>query len=160
MTVTSKYSKPYVVGTLTPYAADTGCDVAMDPGSPVIAFGNGLVQYSEGWKGCGNPHTPWLANGAHPNDTPGAILLRLDYPLLWNNVHYTYAWYCHLSMGFKCIIDGVGLPTKVLKGQKIGHSGIGRSIPHLHFGLLTDRRQLDGQFMPPMQVEQVLRTLF
>jgi hypothetical protein len=156
----SKYRKPYTIGVPAPYEADSGCDVNMPKGSPVLAFGDGMILYAEGWRGCGNPHTPWVPTDEHPNDTPGAILQALDKPVLWKGVSYPLAWYCHLSAGFPCLPDGTKPWPVVKAGMMIGYSGIGRSIPHLHFGLLTNRSQGLGEYMAAFEVEALLKSWF
>ena len=100
-----------------------------------------------------------MPNKVHPQDTPGAILVKLDRPLPSRIGLLRYAWYCHCSKGFTVIRWGIDRPRQVVEGMMIGHSGIGRGVPHLHFSLLTDPDQLDGHYLPQAEILPLLKSL-
>lgn len=147
---------PYIVGKPTGYASDTGIDVEMQPTSPLIAIAKGSIPYAEGWGKGQRTHTPWVATLEYPMDTPGAILLKLDTPLISRIGLLRYAWYCHCSSGFAVVRWGIDAPRRVSEGMMIGHSGYGRGVAHLHFGLLTDTDQAPGHFLPPFEILPLL----
>lgn len=133
------------------YAADTGEDIAVPKGTVVVACADGKIIYSE------RGHTPWSPENHPecPNDTPNSILLEFREPQKINGVTYYYAWYTHLSKLYYNVSDGSsGLWVKA--GEKIGETGIGNNDAHLHFGLIINRIQNDGDYMPQPELKKYL----
>lgn len=120
------------------YAADTGMDVHVPVGTPVQAVADGTLVYSE------RGHTPWTT----PPDTPNSILLKLDRPFAFKGKTWRYAWYTHLGDLAYQVPDG-GAGRRVAAGTRLGTTGRGNSVAHLHFGILTDRAQGPGQYLAP-----------
>jgi murein DD-endopeptidase MepM/ murein hydrolase activator NlpD len=117
------------------YPADTGLDIIVPVGSPVVAAGSGKIVYSE------HGHTPWV----NPPDTPNSILIRLDTPFVYQGRMYPFTWYTHLSrLRFSVPDDG----PHVAQGETIGWTGTGNRVPHLHFGVVYDRPQT--VYVPPL----------
>jgi murein DD-endopeptidase MepM/ murein hydrolase activator NlpD len=131
------------------YEADSGSDIKTPSGTPVVAFGDGQIVYSE------RGHTTWTT----PPDTPNSILLKLDKPITINGTRYPMIWYTHLSSLVYQVPDG-GSTKKVSKGEIIGKTGLGNRDEHLHFGIILNRAQNDGDFLPPGEVVRYLRALF
>lgn len=121
------------------YAADTGLDILVPFGSPVVAAGAGTIIYSE------PGHTPWN----QPPDTANSILIELDTPFVYQGRQYPYSWYTHLSRLRYSVPDGAG-GQRVTQGETIGWTGIGNRVPHLHFGVVWDRPQT--VFVPPLEL--------
>ena len=135
--------------TNTWYPADTGMDIAVPVGTEVRAVADGTIIYSE------FGHTPWQT---YP-DTPGCILVKLDVPQSINGTDWTLVWYCHLSSLANNVPDDGAHCKKVSMGTVLGKTGIGNQVPHLHFGILTNREQADGDFMEPAKVAEYIRKL-
>lgn len=134
------------------YAADTGLDLLVPPGTPCIACADGELVYSEAG------HTPWIED-TNP-DIPGlqgphSILLRLARPFESGGLLVRFAWYTHLTKVAYAVPDG-GLPRPVRAGEILGWTGIGNRVPHLHFGLLSARSQQDGEFLSDRQVADLV----
>ena len=127
------------------YMEDTGMDVACPVGTSIRAVADGVLIYEE------FGHTKWGTTDNIGIDTPGCALLKLNTPQYINRMIYPLVWYCHMSKENYHIIDG-SIGMKVKMGQEIGKSGIGNKVPHLHFGILTNRQQADGDFMLPEDV--------
>lgn len=136
---------PMPGGVLAGYRADTGLDLAGMP-SPVHALTAGRVLYAE------DGHTRW--NGRR--DTPLAVLLELDVPLLFDGRRVTHAWYAHLSAVERVVRPGE--PVRVEAGEKLGTSGRANGSYHLHLGLLLDgeTRQTWGSYLLEDDVRRAL----
>jgi murein DD-endopeptidase MepM/ murein hydrolase activator NlpD len=128
-----------------PYKADSGLDICCKYGTPVVACADGKIIYSE-WG-----HTPWKK---YP-DTPGSVLLEFGTPFIHKGKEYYYAWYTHLSELAFNIPDG-GRTFPVKEGTMLGKTGNGNSVAHLHFGILSNRQQNDGDFIDPMELEEIV----
>jgi murein DD-endopeptidase MepM/ murein hydrolase activator NlpD len=128
------------------YPADSGVDIAVSKGTEVQACANGRILYSE-WG-----HTPWV----NPPDTPGSILIEFDTPFYHNGKQYYYAWHTHMSELTRIVKDGNGAYPTVTAGGYLGKTGLGNGVPHLHFGILSNRAQNDGDFMPPAELAKLL----
>jgi murein DD-endopeptidase MepM/ murein hydrolase activator NlpD len=122
------------------YAADSGLDIMVPVGSPVVAAGAGTIVYSE------PGHTPWTT----PPDTPNSILIALDTPFVYRGRKYGYTWYTHLSRLRYHVPDGSGAGRHVEQGELIGWTGVGNRVPHLHFGVVVDRAQ--SVFVHPFEL--------
>ncbi len=136
------------------YRGDSGIDILVPKGTPVVAAADGVIIYSE------NGHTPWGTKKYIGIDTPGSILIRLDKPFEHptsksSNKIYPYIWYTHLSglaHNFppkwnvtKEMCDGTGesIERIVKAGDYLGKTGLGNRVPHLHFGVPVDFSQSD-----------------
>lgn len=134
------------------YAADSGLDLLLPAGTPCIACADGELVYSE------PGHTPWYedTNLEIPGlQGPNSILLRLDSPFTYAGLTVRYAWYTHLSRTAYLVPDGSS-PRRVSAGEVIGWTGIGNKVPHLHFGLLSNRAQRDGEFLSDREVADLI----
>ncbi|MBC7406734.1 MAG: peptidoglycan DD-metalloendopeptidase family protein [Candidatus Parcubacteria bacterium] len=131
------------------YEGDSGADLAVPFGTPVRAAANGTIIYSE------NGHTPWGTSRNIGVDTPGTILIELDNSVVYNGLIYKYLWYTHLSkLAITQSENAVGSKIKV--NDYLGNTGKGNNNDHLHFGILINRSQNDGEFMPPNEVIKYL----
>ncbi len=122
---------PLPGGRFSGYAGDTGLDIGGDH-LPVHAVGAGTVDYAE------RGHTRWTRG----RDTPFSVRIALDAPIAWGNRRVTHVWYTHLAeLAFE---QAEGTPRAehrhVEAGERLGVSGIGNGVPHLHLGLLLDGR--------------------
>lgn len=132
------------------YPGDSGCDINVPVGTPVVACADGEIVYSE------FGHTPWVPCPTHPHDTPGSVLIRLAQPLVVDGRTYYYAWYTHMSRLEHQVPDG-GARHPVRAGERLGLTGTGNDVPHLHFALLVDRRQRDeDDWMAPARVASLV----
>lgn len=134
------------------YPSDSGADLHCPRGTDVFAVAPGLLLYSE-------PGHVESYEGHEHEDTRLSILLQLDEPLVHNGVVYPFVWYTHLSVLTHSVRSGAQ-PKRVAKGDRLGKTGLGRGVPHLHFGVIHNRRQLrTGDWMPPSEVVRIVRTL-
>ena len=122
------------------YSGDTGLDIVVPVGSPVVAASSGTILYSE------RGHTPWTT----PPDTPNSVLIALDRPVPYRGREYGLLWYTHLGRLRFRVADGSGRGSHVSRGELVGWSGIGNRVPHVHMGLVGDRPQT--VFVPPEQL--------
>lgn len=134
------------------YAADSGLDILVPTGTPCVACADGQILYSE------PGHTPWLEDTdlSMPGyQGPHSVLLLLDEPFQAHRLTIRYAWYTHLTRVAYSVPDG-GATRRVRAGEVIAWSGIGNRVPHLHFGLLSNRSQGAGQFLTDRQVADLV----
>jgi murein DD-endopeptidase MepM/ murein hydrolase activator NlpD len=109
---------------------DTGVDIS-GRFLPVHALASGTLEYSE-WG-----HTLWTGKG----DTPYSVRIRLDTPIDVGNGHkVTHVYYTHLKEVVTQQPEGSANQKHVVAGERIGTSGIGNHVPHLHLGLLLDNQ--------------------
>jgi murein DD-endopeptidase MepM/ murein hydrolase activator NlpD len=106
---------------------DTGVDIA-GRYLGVYAIASGTLEYSE-WG-----HTLWTGKG----DTPYSVRIRLDEPIAVDGHKVTHVYYTHLSDVVTTQKEGSSMAKHVIAGERIGTSGIGNHVPHLHMGLLLD----------------------
>jgi murein DD-endopeptidase MepM/ murein hydrolase activator NlpD len=125
---------PLPGGYLGGWAGDTGLDIAASY-RPVYALAAGTLEYSE------SGHTLWRSG----RDTPNSVRLRLDAPIPWKDArgteHFvTHVYYTHLSALERVVSEASDPQTKphVNGGDRIGVSGRGNGVLHLHLGLLLD----------------------
>lgn len=125
---------PIPGGVVEGYSDDSGLDITATR-LPVYAVADAEVEYSE------PGHTPWV-DGI---DTPNSIRLRLHKPFKFKGRTVTHVWYTHLSkLEF---VQSIYQNRRTVKaGQKIGVSGYGNQVGHLHIGFLLDNKvdQRDG----------------
>lgn len=121
-------ASPMPGGFLGGWAGDTGLDIAGDH-LDVFALGAGTLDYSE------RGHTLWTSG----KDTPNSVRLALDTPIPWRDGHrVTHVYYTHLASVETTQAEGAATRKHVEAGEKLGVSGIGNGVPHLHLGLLLD----------------------
>jgi murein DD-endopeptidase MepM/ murein hydrolase activator NlpD len=121
---------PMPGGYLGGWAGDTGLDIAGDH-LDVYAIAAGTLDYSE-WG-----HTLWTRG----KDTAFSVRLALDTPIAWGERgehRITHVYYTHLSKLETIQAEGAKPRKHVAAGERIGVSGIGNGVPHLHLGLLLD----------------------
>ncbi len=116
------------------YDSDSGLDILVPVGTQVLCAADGEIIYAE------HGHTPWGTSCNVGIDTPNSVLVKLKAPLTLDGVEYHYTWYTHLSSLDQHLPDG-STPKPIKVGDKIGKSGIGNQVPHLHFGIVQDRAQ-------------------
>jgi murein DD-endopeptidase MepM/ murein hydrolase activator NlpD len=151
------FVRPIVSGREAGYVGDSGLDIAVPKGTPCVAAISGTIVYSE-WG-----HTKWRPDiicpdgKYHPDDTPYSVLIKLDNPITFEGRTAYYIWYTHLSSIKYNVSQGDGQNIRVNAGEHIGDSGLGRSNPHLHFGMIINQAQKgpDDYF----SMEQVRRFL-
>ena len=147
-------TKPIQQGREAGYDSDTGLDISAPVGTPVLAAANGKVVYAE--KG----HTSWQrrdrVTGADI-DTPYSILVELDNPVTFKDGRKAnYIWYTHLSKLQVEKADGSENSVPIKQGDVIGYSGTANDSPHLHFGVLTNRSQEEGEYFTPAEIREML----
>jgi hypothetical protein len=119
---------PIPGGFLGGWNGDTGLDVSASF-RPVHAIAAGTLDYSE------SGHTLWTRG----KDTPNSVRLKLDTPIPWKKDHkITHVYYTHLSALETVQHEADTEKKHVEGGDKLGVSGIGNGVPHLHIGLLLD----------------------
>jgi murein DD-endopeptidase MepM/ murein hydrolase activator NlpD len=123
----NKLHSPMPGGFLGGWNGDTGLDIAGNR-LDVFAIGAGTLDYSE-WG-----HTLWKRG----RDTPYSVRLALDEPIPWGEHRVTHVYYTHLSKVENQQAEGAATRKHVEAGERIGVSGIGNGVPHLHLGLLLD----------------------
>jgi murein DD-endopeptidase MepM/ murein hydrolase activator NlpD len=123
----AKLHSPMPGGFLGGWNGDTGLDIAGNR-RDVFAIAAGTLDYSE-WG-----HTLWTRG----RDTPYSVRLALDEPIPWGEHRITHVYYTHLSKVETQQAEGSASPKHVEAGERIGVSGIGNGVPHLHLGLLLD----------------------
>lgn len=121
------------------YSSDSGLDILTPYGTPVHAPASGWIVYSE------HGHTPWVPCPEHPKDTPNSVLMVLDQPIEVDGKKYAWVWCTHISRLAHQVHEGDGQHVRVNAGDIIGWTGIGRSIEHLHIGIICGRAQASEQ---------------
>jgi murein DD-endopeptidase MepM/ murein hydrolase activator NlpD len=122
------FRDPMPGGYLGGWYGDTGLDIAGNR-LPVYAIAAGTLEYSE------RGHTLWMT----PPDTPGSVRIALDEPIPWKGHHHvTHVYYTHMSQLVFDQPEGARPRRHVEAGERIGTSGIGNHVPHLHLGVLLD----------------------
>jgi murein DD-endopeptidase MepM/ murein hydrolase activator NlpD len=116
------------------YDADSGLDILVPVGTQAFAGADGDLIYAE------YGHTPWGTTENVGIDTPHSALIKLASPLTVDQTTYNFIWYTHLSALDMNLADG-SPPIRVKAGDKVGKTGIGNKVPHLHFGVVQDRAQ-------------------
>jgi len=104
------------------YWADSGCDITIPRGTPIVAVGNGVLRYAE----YGHVDPKWLT----PGNDPFSIRYILDEPILRNGKLYREVYNTHLKEINFHIKDQGSIPIK--QGQLLGWSGTANDWPHLH----------------------------
>jgi hypothetical protein len=73
------------------------------------------------------------------------VRLRFDEPIPFKDRngrdrHITHAFYTHLASLMQTVAEGADPTAKphVAAGERLGVSGIGNAVPHLHLGLIVD----------------------
>ena len=118
------------------YDSDSGLDILVPVGTKCVCAADGIVEYAE------RGHTPWFEDTNLSTalfDPPHSVRIRLDNPLEVNGASYPFIWYTHLFKVDHSIFNKFEVPIKA--GDPVGLTGIGNRVPHLHFGIVFDRRQ-------------------
>ena len=118
------------------YDSDSGLDILVPVGTQCVCAADGIVEYAE------RGHTPWFEDTNLSTalfDPPHSVRIRLDNPLEVNGASYRFIWYTHLFKVDSSILNKSEVPIKA--GHPVGLTGIGNRVPHLHFGIVFDRRQ-------------------
>ena len=118
---------PMPGGYLGGWYGDTGLDIA-GRYLAVYAIAAGTLDYSE------SGHTLWTGKG----DTPLSVRIKLDAPIAFKGHRITHVYYTHMSKLVTEQAEGSATRKHVVSGERIGDSGIGNGVPHLHLGLLLD----------------------
>lgn len=120
---------PVVEGVFAGYVGDTGLDLLADK-KGVVAVADGVLEYAE------HGHTRWTS----PPDTPNSARIRLDVPLVTKKCRVTHVYYTHMSeLSVHQPADDAA-PQRIGRGDRIGLTGIGNRVPHLHLGLICEGR--------------------
>jgi len=130
------------------YDSDSGVDFACPVGTEVYSPCDGYIIYSE-WG-----HTPWGTINYPGLDTPYSILIEMKDPIIFEGKEYYYVWMTHMSKLVYNVPDGGYKEIK--QGEYLGKTGLGNRNSHLHMGILIDRAQKDGDFMPPITMERFM----
>ena len=124
----ARFHDPMPGGYVGGWYGDTGLDIA-GHFLPVYAVAAGTLDYSE------RGHTRWMT----APDTPFSVRIALDEPVAWTGQHrVTHVYYTHMSRLEFEQPEGAPLRRHVVAGDRIGTSGIGNGVPHLHLGVLLD----------------------
>lgn len=118
------------------YDSDSGLDILVPVGTKCVCAADGIVEYAE------RGHTPWFEDTNLSTalfDPPHSVRIKLDNPLEVNGDAYPFIWYTHLFKVDSSILNKFEVPIKA--GDPVGLTGIGNRVPHLHFGIVFDRRQ-------------------
>jgi murein DD-endopeptidase MepM/ murein hydrolase activator NlpD len=118
------------------YDSDSGLDILVPVGTKCVCAADGIVEYAE------RGHTPWFEDTNLSTalfDPPHSVRIRLDDPIQVNGISYPFIWYTHLFKVDSTILNKFEVPIRA--GDPIGSTGIGNRVPHLHFGIVFDRRQ-------------------
>jgi hypothetical protein len=118
---------PLPSGILAGYAGDTGLDIG-GLGLSVHAIAAGTLDYSE------RGHTRWTSG----RDTPNSVRLALDEPLSFGARRVTHVYYTHMATLVFAQAEGAKERRRVSAGEKLGTSGWGNGVAHLHLGMLCD----------------------
>lgn len=116
---------PVGQGVLAGYVGDTGLDILADR-APVFAVAGGTLEYAE------RGHTRWTS----PPDTPLSARVKLDTPMITKQCTVTNVYYARMSALALEQAEGAPSPLHLQRGVRIGTTGIGNRVPHLHIGLL------------------------
>jgi len=73
-----------------------------------------------------------------PPDTPLSVRIAFDEPIPWKGHLVTHAYYTHMSRLDFEQAEGSVERRHVEAGERIGTSGVGNGVAHLHLGLLLD----------------------
>jgi murein DD-endopeptidase MepM/ murein hydrolase activator NlpD len=122
-----RFCSPIPGGYVGGWQGDTGLDIAGDH-LPVYAVAAGTLDYAE------RGHTLWMT----APDTPLSVRIALDAPVPWKGHRVTHVYYTHLSHLEHEQAEGAPVRRHVDKGERIGTSGIGNGVAHLHLGVLLD----------------------
>ncbi|MDT8900750.1 M23 family metallopeptidase [Anaeroselena agilis] len=146
--------RPIASGTEAGYISDSGLDISAPVSTPVLAAAGGKVIYAEAG------HTKWQRHDpatGEPIDTPYSVLIELDTPITYKDGRQAkYIWYTHMSKLAVEKADGDGQIIRIEPGQVIGYSGTANDSPHLHFGVLINRAQDEGDYFTPAEVREML----
>ncbi len=124
----ARFHDPMPGGYVGGWYGDTGLDIAGNH-LPVYAIAAGFLDYSE------RGHTRWMT----APDTPFSVRIALDEPIPWEGQHHvTHVYYTHMSRLEVEQPEGAPARYHVVAGERIGVSGIGNGVPHLHLGVLLD----------------------
>ena len=118
------------------YDSDSGLDILVPVGTKCVCAADGIVEYAE------RGHTPWFEDTNLSTalfDPPHSVRIRLDDPITVNGISYPFIWYTHLFKVDSSILNKFEVPIKA--GDPVGLTGIGNRVPHLHFGIVFDRKQ-------------------
>jgi len=146
--------KPISSGTEAGYEGDSGLDIGASVSTPVLAAAGGRVVYAEAG------HTSWQRRDPKPGepiDTPYSVLIELDTPVTFKDGRQAkYIWYTHMSKLGVEKGEGDEQEIRVKPGEVIGSRGTANDSPHLHFGVLTNRAQKEGDYFTPAEVREIL----
>ena len=146
--------RPIATGTEAGYISDSGLDISAPVSTPVLAAAGGKVIYAEAG------HTKWQRRDpatGKPIDTSYSVLIELDTPITYKDGRRAkYIWYTHMSKLAVEKADGDGQEIRIKPGQVIGYSGTANDSPHLHFGVLINRAQDEGDYFTPAEVREML----
>jgi hypothetical protein len=118
------------------YDSDSGLDILVPVGTTCVCAADGIIEYAE------RGHTPWFEDTNLSTalfDPPHSVRIRLDDPIEINGTSYSFIWYTHLFKVDSAILNKFEVPIQA--GDPVGLTGIGNRVPHLHFGIVFDRRQ-------------------
>ena len=134
------------------YPADSGADINVPVGTEVYAIADGQIIYSE------RGHTPWGTSINAGIDTPYSVLVKLDAPFIYRGRTYYFYWMTHLSELYINVPDG-STTRPVKMGDKLGKTGLGNKVPHLHLGLIINRQQAsEADWMAPATLAALIKT--
>jgi len=121
------------------YAADTGLDIHGNIGDPIVSPVSGTLEYAEAG------HTTQANQDSDPTK-PGkqpqySFRIKLDKPVTINGKTVRFVYGTHLASLDPAVANKSGI--KIRQGQRLGTMGQANNVPHLHLGLVGDRRQTE-----------------
>ena len=132
------------------YPSDSGLDINVPVGTQCVAAASGTIEYAETRTKFDREHD---SNPSTRVFDPGfSVLIALQTPFTYKQKSYSFIWYSHLNK----IAVSLRPDVFIRQGDFIGKTGFANSA-HLHFGILSDRRQRDASdWMAPLDVANLI----
>ena len=134
------------------YARDTGLDIHGNIGDTIVSPVDGTLEYAEeGHTAQSNQDSDPTKPGFQPQHS---FRIKLDTPFKFEGKTVRFVYGTHLNTLDPAVANKSGI--RIRQGQKLGTMGQAGNppVPHLHLGLVGDRRQ--SEYLDFRQVDKVL----